>query len=131
METDRTSRGSSGQGMQEKRRSGIPALIDKTVSSTYEDIMAIIEAKMELLKIDLTEKIAIAGSVLILLVVLLIGIAYLITSIALLVGELAGHAFIGYLCVSLVFLLGFVLFTKVKPGLLKHFIHNILLSANE
>ncbi|NTU68119.1 MAG: phage holin family protein [Chlorobiaceae bacterium] len=110
---------------------GIPGLIDKTVSSTYEDLMAIIEARMELIKIDLTEKVALVGALLILLVIFMIGTAYFITSTALLVGELVGHPFIGYLVVSLSFLAAFTVLTKFRPDLLKNFIHKILLSAND
>ena len=112
-------------------KAGIPGLIDKTVSSTYDDIMAIIEAKMELIKIDLTEKVALVGALLILLVIFMIGTAYFITSAALLVGELLGHPFLGYLAISLLFLVTFTVLTKFRPDLLKNFIHKILLSAND
>ncbi len=112
-------------------RKGIPGLIDKTVSSTYEDLMAIIEAKLELVKIDLTEKVALLGALLILLVIFMIGTAYFITSLALLVGELVGHPFIGYLAISLFFLGIFTVLTRFRPELLKNFIHKILLSAND
>jgi hypothetical protein len=114
-----------------KTKMGIPGLIDKTISSTYDDLMAIIEAKLELLRIDLTEKVALVGALLILLVVLMIGTAYFITSLALLVGELLGHAFLGYLAISLMFLFTFAFFTRFRPDLLKNFIHKILLSAND
>ncbi|NTV02234.1 MAG: phage holin family protein [Chlorobiaceae bacterium] len=110
---------------------GIPGLIDKTVSSTYDDLMAIIEAKMELIKIDLTEKVALVGALLILLVIFMIGTAYFITSVALMVGELVGHPFLGYLAISLFFLATFTVLTKFRPDLLKNFIHKILLSAND
>lgn len=112
-------------------KKGIPGLIDKTVTSTYDDIMAIIEAKMELIKIDLTEKVALIGALLILLVVFMIGTAYFITSLALLVGELLGHTFLGYLAISLLFLGIFVTLTRFRPDLLKNFIHKILLSTND
>jgi len=112
-------------------KSGIPGLIDEAVSSTYEDLMAIIEAKLELLRIELTEKVALVGAILILVLILLIGVAYLITSIALGLGELFGHAFLGYLAVSLLFLVCFAVFTKFRPDTLKDFIHKILLSAND
>jgi hypothetical protein len=112
-------------------KTGIPGLIDKTVSSTYDDIMAIIEAKMELVKIDLTEKVALVGALLILLVIFMIGTAYFITSAALLVGELLGHPFLGYLAISLLFIVTFTVLTKFRPDLLKNFIHKILLSAND
>lgn len=113
------------------RKIGIPGLIDRTVSSTYEDVMAIIEAKIELIRIDLTEKVALLGALLILLMVLMIGTAYFITSVALLVGELLGHQFLGYLAISLLFISVFAFFTKFRPDMLKNFIHKILLSAND
>ncbi len=113
------------------QKKGIPGLIDKTVSSTYDDLMAIIEAKMELLKIELTDKVALIGALLILLVIFMIGTAYFITSVALLVGELLGHPFLGYLAISLLFISTFVVLTRFRPDLLRNFIHKILLSAND
>jgi hypothetical protein len=113
------------------RKKGIPGLIDKTVSSTYDDLMAIIEAKMEIIKIELTEKVALIGALLILMVIFMIGTAYFITSVALLVGELLGHPFLGYLAISLLFISTFVVLTRFRPDLLKNFIHKILLSAND
>jgi uncharacterized membrane protein YqjE len=130
MEQDISSPGSR-KGRSDKLRTGIPRLLDDTVTSTYEDLMAIIEAKLELLRIELTEKVALVGAILILVIILLIGTAYLITTIALLVGELLGHAWLGYLAVSMVFLIFFAVFTKVRPDFLKNFIHKILLSAND
>ncbi|NTU54227.1 MAG: phage holin family protein [Chlorobiaceae bacterium] len=115
----------------ERPRKGIPALIDATVTSTYKDIMAIVEAKLELLKIELTEKVALASALLILAVLFLIGTAYMVTSLALLTGELLGHAWLGYLVVSLLFLGGFLFFTKIRPDALKDFIHKIILTAND
>lgn len=109
---------------------GIGRLIDSTVTSSYEDLLAIIEARMELVKIEITEKIAIAASLLIIAVFLIAGLVYLITTIALLIGELLGHFYLGYLIVSLFFLLIFFLFAKIRPDLLKNLIHNILLSSH-
>jgi len=114
-----------------RTKKGIPGLIDSTVTSTIEDLKAIIDAKLELFKIEMTEKVALVSALLLLLVVLMIGVAYLITSIALLFGELFGHVWLGYLLVSMVFILTFAFFTKVKPDALKNFIHKILLSAND
>jgi hypothetical protein len=115
----------------ERPRKGIPGLIDSTVTSTIEDLKAIIDAKLELFKIEMTEKVALVSALLLLLVVLMIGVAYLITTIALLFGELFGHTWLGYLLVSMVFILTFAFFTKVRPDALKNFIHKILLSAND
>ncbi|WP_407923805.1 phage holin family protein [Chlorobaculum thiosulfatiphilum] len=114
-----------------RTKKGIPGLIDSTVTSTIEDLKAIIDAKLELFKIEMTEKVALVSALLLLLVVLMIGVAYLITTIALLFGELFGHVWLGYLLVSMVFILTFAFFTKVKPDALKNFIHKILLSAND
>lgn len=115
----------------ERSRSGIPGLIDSTVTSTYEDILAIVEAKIELVKIELTEKIALVSALVLLLVFMLIGSAYLLTSFALLTGELLGHTWLGFLIVGLLFLGCFAFFTKAKPDALKNVIHKILLSAND
>ena len=115
----------------ERSKKGISGLIDTTVTSTIEDLKAIIDAKLELFKIEMTEKVALVSALVVLIVVLLIGVAYLITTIALLFGELFGHVWLGYLLVSMVFILTFAFFTKVKPNMLKNFIHKILLSANE
>jgi len=98
-----------------RKRTGIPKLLDDTVTSTYHDVLAIVEAKFELLKIEMTEKIAVVAALAMLGVILLIGIAYLVTTLALLVGELVGHVFLGYLFVSLLFLSCFFFFTKFRP----------------
>jgi hypothetical protein len=116
---------------QDRTKKGIPGLIDSTITSTIEDLKAIIDAKLELFKIELTEKVALVSALVLLLVVLMIGVAYLITTVALLFGELFGHVWLGYLLVSMVFILTFAFFTKVKPNALKNFIHKILLSAND
>ena len=114
----------------QQERKGLGSLIDETVTSSYEDILAIIDARMELIKIEITEKIAIAASLLIIAVILISGIVYLITTIALLIGELLGHYYLGYLIVSAFFLFLFLLFAKIRPDLLKNLIHNMLLSSH-
>ncbi len=114
-----------------RKRTGIPKLLDDTVTSTYDDVIAIVEAKFELLKIELTEKISAVASATILVIILIIGIAYLLTTLALLTGELLGHPFLGYLFVSLLFLSCFLFFTKFKPLLLKNLIQKILLSVHD
>ncbi len=111
-----------------KKRIG--RLIDDTVTSSYEDILAIIDARMELIKIEITEKLAVVASLLIIAVLLLSGLVYLVTTIALLIGELLGHYYLGYLIVSLFFLFTFLLFAKIRPELLKNLIHKILLSSH-
>ena len=121
----------SRKAEEERSKKGIAGLIDTTVTSTIEDLKAIIDAKLELFKIEMTEKVALVSALVILIVVLMIGVAYLITTFALLFGELFGHVWLGYLLVSMVFILTFAFFTKVKPNMLKNFIHKILLSANE
>ncbi len=114
-----------------QKRTGIPKLLDDTVTSTYDDLRAIIEAKFELLRIELTEKIALAAAMAILGFILIIGITYMVTTFALLTGELLGHPFLGYLLVSLLFLSCFLFFTKFRPLLLKNLIQNILLSLHD
>lgn len=109
---------------------GFGKLIDNTVASSYEDLLAIIEARMELIKIEITEKLAIAASLLIIAVLLISGLVYLITTIALLIGELLGHYYLGYLIVSSFFLFTFLLFAKIRPELLKNLIHKLLLSSH-
>ncbi|HHE31140.1 MAG TPA: phage holin family protein [Chlorobaculum parvum] len=116
---------------QAQSRKGMPGLIEDTITSTVDDMKAIVDAKLELFRIEMTEKVALASAVLILAVVLLIGAAYLLTSSALLIGELLSHPWLGYLIVSLVFIGFFAFFTKVKPEALKNFIHKILLSAHD
>lgn len=108
----------------------IGKLIDSTVTSSYEDLLAIIEARAELIKIEITEKLAVVASLLIIAIFLVAGLIYLITTIALLIGELLGHYYLGYLIVSSFFLLAFLVFTKIRPGLLKNLIHKILLSSH-
>ena len=88
---------------EKSNHTGIHKILDDTATSTYQDVIAIIEAKIELVKIELTEKISVVSAVVILGVILIIGIAYLITTFALLTGELLGHPFLGYLIVSLIF----------------------------
>ncbi len=124
-----TEKQSQPEDTQQKRK-GLGSLIDETVTSSYEDILAIIDARMELIKIEITEKIAIAASLLIIAVILISGIVYLITTIALLIGELLGHYYLGYLIVSAFFLFLFLLFAKIRPDLLKNLIHNMLLSSH-
>ena len=108
----------------------IGKLIDSTVTSSYEDLLAIIEARTELIKIEITQKLAVVASLLIIAIFLVAGLIYLITTIALLIGELLGHYYLGYLIVSSFFLLTFLVFTKIRPDLLKNIIHNILLSSH-
>ncbi len=114
-----------------QRSGGIHAIFNETAASTYNDITTIIEAKIELLKIEMTEKIAVVSSMVILGVILIIGVAYLLTTLALLSGELLGHPFLGYLLVGLVFLSGFLFFSKARPLFLKNMIQNILLSVHD
>lgn len=114
-----------------QRESGIPKLINETVSSIYEDVVTIVEAKTELAKIDITKKISVAASMFILAVLLLIGASYLATTIALLLGELTGHLFLGYLLASILFFACFFFFKKLKPELLPSMIQKIILSAHD
>ncbi|MEI6692722.1 MAG: phage holin family protein [Chlorobium sp.] len=114
-----------------RKQTGIHKILDDTVTSTYEDVIVIIESKIELLKIELTEKISVVAAMVILGVVLVIGIAYLITTFAMLTGELLGHLFLGYLIVSLIFISCFVFFVKFKPLLLKNMLQKIFLSVND
>ena len=109
---------------------GIGKLIENTVTSSYEDILEIIEARVELIKIEITEKLAIAASLLIIAILFIAGLVYLVTTIALLIGELLGHYYLGYLIVSSFFLFTFLLFAKIQPELLKNLIHKILLSSH-
>ncbi len=114
-----------------ERRGGIHTILNESVASTYNDVTTIIEAKIELLKIEMSEKIAVISSVVILGVILIIGLAYLLTTLALCSGELFGHTYLGFLLVGMVFLLGFLFFSKAKPLLLKTMIQNILLSVHD
>ncbi len=116
---------------EKNNHTGIHKIIEDNATSTYEDVIEIIEAKIELVKIELTEKISLVSAAVILGVILIIGIAYMITTFALLTGELLGHPFLGYLFVSLIFLSCFVFFAKFKPLLLKNMLQNIFLSVND
>ena len=106
-------------------------LFNDAATSTYNDIMSIIDAKIELLKIDVTDRISLVGQAVILSVILIIGVGYLLTTFALFAGELFGHPFLGYLLVSLIFLLSFLFFTRFKPLLLKNLIQKLLLSVHD
>ncbi|NTV92466.1 MAG: DUF2207 domain-containing protein [Chlorobiaceae bacterium] len=121
----------SGTAVPTRTRSSIPKMLDNTVTSTYEDVVSIVDAKIELVKLDLTKKISVVAAIVILALVLLIAIAYLITTVALLLGEITGHLFIGYLLVSLIFLGCFVFFAKFRPELLQNLIQKTLLSAHD
>jgi hypothetical protein len=128
---NRQKREGDGQTPVEQKKSGIQQLLDESAISTYKDIMAIIEAKIELLKIEITEKLALVGASVVLGVILIIGTGYFITTLALLAGELLGHPFLGYLLVSFIFLACFLFFTKFRPLLLKNLIQKILLSVHD
>ncbi len=127
-----TQQGDSLDPTKEKQKnSRFHKLFDDTATSTYNDVMSIIDAKIELLKIEVTDRISLVGSAVILGVILIIGIGYLLTTFALLTGELLGHPFLGYLVVSLIFLSCFLFFTKFKPLLLKKLIQKLLLSVHD
>jgi len=128
---NRQKKNEEGSTPLERKNNGIPQLLDDTVTGTYEDVISIIEAKIELVKIELTEKISSVAAWVILGVILIIGIAYLLTTVALLTGELMGHPFLGYLLVSLLFFSGFAFFFKFRPSLLKNMIQKILLSVHD
>jgi hypothetical protein len=116
---------------EKSNHTGIHKILDDTATSTYQDVIAIIEAKIELVRIELTDKVSLVSAMVILGVILIIGIAYLITTFALLTGELLGHTFLGYFIVSLIFLSSFVFLTKLKPYLLKNLLQKIFLSVND
>jgi len=118
-------------GSGEQKKSGIQGLLEHSVTSTYEDILVIIEAKMELLKIEMTEKLALVGASVVVAVMLVLSAGYFITTLALLAGELSGHPFLGYLLVSFIFLLCFLFFSKFRPLLLKNLIQKFLLSLHD
>ncbi len=120
-----------GSASLKSKRSGIARLLDDTAVSTYDDVRAIIDAKFELLKIELTEKISLIASAVIVGVILIVGITYMITTLALLIGELLGHPFLGYLLVSLLFLSCFLFFTRFRPLFLKNLIQKLLLSLHD
>lgn len=114
-----------------RKRTGITDLLDETATSFYDDVVAIVEARIELLKIEVAERISVVATIAILGMLLIVGMVYLLTTLALLTGELLGHPFLGYLLVSLLFLSSFLFFTKFKPLLLKNLIQNFLLSLHD
>lgn len=128
---NRQSEKEQGSASSKRKLAGIPELLDDTAASIYDDVRAIVDAKFELLKIELTEKISVVAAAALLGVILVAGITYLIATLALLTGELLGHPFLGYLVVSLLFLFCFLFFTKFRPLLLKKIIQKILLSLHE
>jgi hypothetical protein len=128
---NRQKRECDGQTPIEQKKSGIQQLLDESANSMYKDVMAIIEARVELLKIEMTEKLALIGASVVLGVILIIGTGYFITTLALLAGELLGHPFLGYLLVSFIFLACILFFTKFRPLLLKNLIQKILLSLHD
>ena len=101
---NRQKREGDGQTPVQQKKSGIQQMLDESATSTYKDIVAIIEAKIELLKIEMTETLALVGASVVLGVILVIGTGYFITTLALLAGELLGYPFLGYLLVSFIFL---------------------------
>ncbi len=128
---NRQAKKEQGSTSSKKTGTGITDLLDETADSLYGDVVAIIEAKIELLKIEIAEKVSIVATVAILGMLLIVGVAYLVTTFALLAGEFLGHPFLGYLFVSMLFLLSFLFFTRFKPLLLKNLIQNILLSLHD
>lgn len=122
--------GKTGQEDSRDRSRGVSGILRNTVTGGYEDILAILEARMEILKIELTEKIALAVALMVVFMLLLGGVIYLIAAAALLIGELLGHYYLGHLSVSLVFLLAVLFFTRIKPDMLKNLIHTILISSH-
>ncbi len=122
---------SDSQKPVKSKNSGLHRLLDETTTSTYEDVKSIIDAKIELVKIELTEKISMVGAAVVLGVIMVIGTGYFVTTVALLTGELLGHTFLGYLLVSFIFLASFLFFTKFRPLLLKNLIQKILLSLHD
>ncbi len=125
---NRQAKKEQGTTSSKRKRSGIADLLDETATSLYDDVVAIVEARVELLKIEVAEKISVVVTVAILGILLIGGVAYFFTTFALMTGELLGHPFLGYLLVSMLFLSSFLFFIKFKPLLLKNLIQNILLS---
>ena len=128
---NRQAKKGEGATASRSKRSSIPDLIDETAGSFYDDVLAIVDAKIEMLKIKVAEKVALVATAAILFVILLAGVGYLVTTLALLTGELLGHPYLGYLLVSSLFLVSFLFFTRFKPLLLKNLIQKILLSLHD
>ncbi|MBF0586572.1 phage holin family protein [Prosthecochloris sp. N3] len=108
----------------------LAGLVSRTITDTYDDLFDIIDARIELVKIELTAKLATVAALLITAAILFAGIIYLIAAVALLIGELLGHYYLGYLIVSAVFLLTGLFLTKIRPDVLKNLIQTILLSSH-
>ncbi|KZK73585.1 MAG: hypothetical protein A3K90_08175 [Pelodictyon luteolum] len=119
---------SDKQLQQEDRKTGVSRLLDETISSTFDDVKTIIDARMELMKIELSEKIALLAAVLVISLILLGGTAYLVTTVALFIGELSGRTSLGFLSVSLVFIGCFIYFTRFRPSVLKEWIQKFIIS---
>lgn len=105
--------------------------LEETAGKTWEDINEIIDARIELLKMELTVKVALIGAGVVLALLLVIGVGFLITTVAFFTGELFGHIYLGFLLVSVLFLALFVYLTKIKPQLLHQLLQQLLLYIND
>lgn len=112
----------------EETRAGVSKFLEETLTSTIDDVKAIVDARMELLRIEVSEKIALLTAVLVIAVILVAGAAYLVTTLAFFIGELTGHVSAGFLAVSLIFIGAFVYLTRFRPNLLKELIQKFIIS---
>ncbi len=93
----------------------VSSLIENTVSDTYSDIHDIFTAKIELAKLELTEQLADILAKIIILIVLLIAGLYLVSALAIFIGDISGYSWLGYLLISLVIFIVSISLLHFKP----------------
>ncbi len=93
----------------------VSSLIENTVSDTYSDIHDIFTAKIELAKLELTEQLADILAKIIILIVLLIAGLYLVSALAIFIGDISGYSWLGYLLISLVIFIASITLLHFKP----------------
>jgi hypothetical protein len=102
-------------------------LLDETFSEALKDVSEIITSKIELAKLDVLETVATVASGLIIAVVAGVGGFYLLTSLALFLGEKFGRLSLGFLVVGVALTLAVTLIQLAKPDLLKNFFLKLIL----
>jgi hypothetical protein len=106
-------------------------IVEQVITDSYDDITEIITAKIELAKLDIMEVFAALAAGLAIASVGLIGAFYLLTSLALFLGELFNSRSLGFLAVGTVMMLGAGVLIRVYPDFLKSFFLKVILSEYE
>jgi hypothetical protein len=101
-------------------------LIEGAFADTYDDLLAIFSAKIELLKLDMAEALASLAAALIVFAAAFAGVVYLMTAVAIFLGELFGKASLGYLTISLTMFVAVFALTKLAPTLLRNVLWKLI-----